>query len=257
MIENGGVVSWSQPAASSRLNAKRAQEIQRQGPAAAGFSWRCHIAGCSAQECELRLQSRLLRRESWLGSHNRCANLRFGISDLAHFPAHRTPLLPSRHLPALAIARAGLPLAMGLPATAHALAGARLSTAAHGQEAATTCPVNDRDSTSPAGPRVEGIDIDQFAPPLERCVSKNPGQDQQHQDCPLIEALFSDHCPPAAASARALFSSRGLCSPKARRSTCELGLYSGTISFSCRMSCVTSRTAQICRSVSRGPVISP
>ena len=93
--------------------------------------------------------------------------------------------------------------------------------------------------------------------PLERCVSKNRGQHQQHKDCPPIQALFSDHCPAAAASARALFSSRGRCSTKARWSTCELGLYSGTISFSCRMSCVTSRTAQICRSVSRGPVISP
>src|SRR5712692_184090 len=75
------------------------------------------------------------------------------------------PARPS-HQPALAKARAGLALATGPPATAHTLAGALLSNAAHGQETATNRPVNDRNSTtSPPGLRLEGIDTDQFAPP--------------------------------------------------------------------------------------------
>jgi hypothetical protein len=70
------------------------------------------------------------------------------------------------------------------------------------------------------------------------------------------QGFISNHFPPAAASARPRRSSRGICFNKAYRSTWELGLYSGTSSLSIRMSCVTSRTAQICRSVSRDPLIS-
>jgi hypothetical protein len=86
-------------------------------------------------------------------------------------PTGRSHLSP---LPALAIALAELLLEMGLSTTAHILAGTLRSIAAHGQDS----------TTSPAGPRLEGIDSDQFAPPRPTgTLSKQePGQYKQHQD---------------------------------------------------------------------------